>query len=197
MRHQDVRLFEGLMDVPPTILSQVGGPLDARRLFFVHAEQHVESTFRLLSHYVLYREALRTQTHAALLAEALRATGARYFKRFTVTDLLETMERLRLCNAQAAHDRGSFRMRYVAAAVVCLLHSVRPELELTGVLLTKAAAFGVLTGGLGLCRLLRARLSEITLPAWCKALLERHDCAMALWLRGARHCESQPSRCVF
>ena len=37
-------------------------------------------------------------------------------------------------------------------ALVCLLQSVRPELELTGVLLTKAAAFGVLTGGLGMRR---------------------------------------------
>lgn len=73
--------------------------------------------------------------------------------------MLEHMRKLRLCNVDNKHDRGSYRMRFCAAALLALGTQVCPECcYLSGPALTLAAIFGVLTAGHGMSVLLRGMI---------------------------------------
>ena len=74
-------------------------------------------------------------------------------------------------------------MRYVAIALLILTSRILTHdhhwetVELCGSMLTLACAYAVLTGGRGICRLLRDRLhvtSAWTTPAWCRRI-SGHD----------------------
>ena len=84
-------------------------------------------------------------------------------------------------------------MRYVATALLTLtsrilIHDHHWEtVELCGSMLTLACAYTGLTGGRGICRLLRDRLHDTsawTTPAWCIAYLATIDSDM-VWRQTA------------
>ena len=110
------------------------------------------------------------------VSEKLLSTGTTYGRKFTVTELVAAVGALRLCNIDMSQDRGSYRMRYIAAAFVALLQRPQTGLKMTGPLLTHACSFAILTGGLGMCRLLRDALrQDPPQAAWCLDLLRAHD----------------------
>ena len=97
----------------------------------------------------------------------------------------------------SSKDRGSYRMSWLSAAVICLLHyelgDRGAELRFTGRLLTAACAFAVLTGGRGFCKHLRNKLTpaiQQQLPSWCTELLSSHD-VEKVWSESAAYgCEA-------
>ena len=70
---------------------------------------------------------------------------------WSTAELVAAMTKLRLTNIDNRHDRGSYRMRYIAAAFLCMVGRKKPTLVFSGTALSRACAFGVITGGLGMC----------------------------------------------
>ena len=78
-----------------------------------------------------------------------------YVRAWTTADLIAAVRAVRLCNIDNRWDRGSFRMRYAGAGLLALFarkYGTGKSVPLRGAFITRAAAFGVLTGGRGLCR---------------------------------------------
>ena len=193
LRNADRGTFEALVELRPALLGQFGdGGVDLRKAFFVSSQSGVDSAVQAIAHYILLREALRVSPEAAeSLKVKLRGHHIKYCKQFTGDHLVEAVSCLRLCNICPSEDRGSHRMRWLAAAFICLLqqtlHVKGAELHLTGVLITKACAFAIITGGLAFCQLVRSKLTPAVmaqLPPWCLELLHRHD-SEKIWSTGA------------
>ena len=192
LRDADRGTFEPLMELRSTLLGQLGDSIDLRKAFFVSVQSGVDSAVQAIAHYIFLREAIRDSPDAAETVKLkIQGEGLKYCKRFSGDDLVRAVSCLRLCNICPSQDRGSHRMRFLAAAFICLLqralHGAGSELRLTGVLITKACAFAIITGGRNFCRLVRRKLTPAVvaqLPPWCRELLEQHD-NEKVWSTGA------------
>lgn len=184
-RETDRWTFEALMELRPRLLDELGDSIDLRKAFFVSAQSGVDTAVQAIAHYILLREAIRVSPEAAeSVKDKLRGQARTYCKHFTGDDLVQAVSCLRLCNISPSDDRGSHRMRWLAAAFICLLHHelcakhTETRLTLTGALITKACAFAVITGGRALCQLVRRKLTPdvlAQLPPWCRELLQQHE----------------------
>jgi len=104
--------------------------------------------------YVVAREAIRNYgpERCEPVFTKLKETyeGTTWARVLTAPTLLGHVRQLRLTNINNFWDRGSFRMRFIAAA---LLHVAvqDPQAPLYGGALTLATMFSVITGGPGMC----------------------------------------------
>ena len=64
---------------------------------------------------------------------------------------------LRLTNIDNRYDRGSHRMRFVAAGLLACVARVNGGIAVSGAAVTRACLFSILTGGLGMCCLVQLK----------------------------------------
>ena len=74
-----------------------------------------------------------------------------YARTFSTLRMAEAVLSVRTCCVDPRHDRGSYRMRFVASATLGLLRQRAGQFPVSAVLLVRAAAFSIITGGLGMC----------------------------------------------
>eukprot|EP00435_Cladocopium_sp_Y103_P057817 s247_g20.t1 len=177
--------------------------VDVQKTFWV-GHQHVTDMLCFLAHFIVARELLRATPlpgRTEAFDNHLRTHGNVQFARsFCLQQVLDAMRCTRLCNIDNRFDRGSHRMstsapldpscpRYCSAALLTLVARVLLKdhaitLDITGPLLTLAAIFGVLTGGMTVCSILEVRLRETAswpAPAWCNLLLTKTADTEMVW----------------
>lgn len=172
--------YEAMQELPPALLSRVPFT-DVGRWFFLCSDAATEEVLEAMAVYVVAREAIRNygpercETVFTKLKETYE--GTTWARVLTAPTLLGHVQQLRLTNINNFWDRGSFRMRFIAAA---LLHFAvqDPQAPLYGGALTLATMFSVITGGPGMCTWFQQQLQALgpsTSPAWCKQMLEKTD----------------------
>ena len=82
---------------------------------------------------------------------------ATYARMWDTGEMVSVMTKLRLTNIDNRHDRGSYRMRYIAGAFLRLVGRAKPKMVFCGAALSRACAFGVITGGLAMCTLVQSQ----------------------------------------
>ena len=145
--------YEAMQELPQTLLSRVPCT-DAGRWFFLCSDAATDEVLEAMAVYVVAREAIRNYGHERCepVFTKLKETyqGTTWARVLTAPALLGHVQQLRLTNVNNFWDRGSFRMRFIAAA---LLHvAVRdPQAPLYGGALSLATMFSVITGGPAMC----------------------------------------------
>ena len=152
-----------------------------QRCYFVASDEAVKDLYTCLVHFIAARECLR-RPDFALLGQQLRGawTEARYARQLSFLCMWPAVKSLRLCNIQSRHDRHSYRMRFIASALLGLV-AARTQLRHHSIpALVLAALFSVLTGGLAMCRLLKEKLAACAfeVPEWCASMILAHDVPM-------------------
>ena len=145
--------YEAMQELPQILLSRVPCT-DAGRWFFLCSDAATDEVLEAMAVYVVAREAIRNYgpERCAPVFTKLKEIyeGTTWARVLTAPTLLGRVRQLRLTNINNFWDRGSFRMRFIAAA---LLHVAvqEPQAPLYGGALTLATIFSVITGGPGMC----------------------------------------------
>ena len=157
------------------------------RSFFVGSEQAIDDLCLCLAHYVFAREAIRRGADVSVLQDAFRSRT--YARAWSFPQMLAAVQSLRLCNVRSAHDRGSARMRCCAAGFLALLANEGhlPHMSMPAIVV--AAMFGMVTGGLGMCRVVHSELASAdltSLPAWVASLWRARNIPFAFGVTAGR-----------
>ena len=178
--------FEPLMEIPAHILHNLDD-VSISKAFWISSPTAADDLMLALGHFTVMREMLRLtpqQDRAPALQAHVEQYGNPTFCRsFDLLTLSTVMQGHRLCNVNNRFDRGSERMRFCAIALLTLMCRDLQQtsgilVEVTGAMITLSAAFGVVTGGLGVCQILQKRLqrcNHVATPQWALKLLEKID----------------------
>ena len=118
MTYWKMQQWEPLMEIAPAVLLS----LDATAInksFWITSEKAAEDLMQMVAHFTVARELLRItprDARRALLHDySSRYDNMMFCRTFQLQKLLEVMLGHRLCNVNNKHDRGSHRMRSLAA----------------------------------------------------------------------------------
>ena len=156
--------YEPLQELPKAILQKFND-FPIQKSLFMSSHTDVEQMFTAVAAYIVAREIVRTsppEHRAHRLNDMVRTLGNKTFARIMdLQQMVAIIPTIRLTNIDNRWDRGSYRQRFIIAALLLLATRRLPQASttvLTGAALSKAATFVVLTGGPGMCTLLRRLL---------------------------------------
>ena len=150
-------LLRVLQDIP------IIGPC---RFYFIQTEAALNDHFRMLAHWILFRDILYKRIDVQKHLDTFLTTFGDlvYAGQFQLHHFLDTMVHTRQCNIDNFYDRGSFRMRYIAVGLLSLAIRTSNDPDycpLAGPLFTITCMFSIITGGLTVCHEIRRRLLEL------------------------------------